>query len=140
MIKLTSENFESTLNTVNGAYLIKFGSKTCGPCNTMAPVLEKLQVENSEFKIFEIDTNESPELAGHFQIRSVPTMHFCEGREILYTCNGITPFKDLQYIINNLDDPTFRESGEFKVEKSKNYFYPILFASVVAFVAILMAI
>jgi thioredoxin 1 len=106
----------------------------------MAPVLSKLDQENPHVNIFEVDTNESPEIAAHFNIRSVPTIHFCEGREILYTFNGVTPFRDLQYVIDNINDEYFRKFGEFKSQAKKNYFYPILFVTIVFFISLLMVI
>ena len=120
---LTSENFENSVNTINGPYIIKFGSKTCGPCNTMAPVLEKFREINPQVKLFEIDTDQSPELASHFEIRSVPTIHICEGREILYSFHGLTPLRDIEYVINNINDPHFREHGEFNMQQVKKTYY-----------------
>lgn len=117
--KLNSENFEYVAQSEKGPYIIKFGSETCGPCNTMKPVLDKLAQENQGISIYDVDTNESPELAAHFGIRAVPTIHYCEDREILYTFNGVTPLRDMQYVIDNINDPHFRETGEFKVENEK---------------------
>lgn len=133
MNKLNSENFENTISTQKGPFLIKFGSTSCGPCKSMAPVLEKLSFENPTFPIFEIDTNESPEIASYFGVKSVPTMHFCENREIFFSTVGLTPFRDLQYVINNIDDPYMRENGHFQTEEKKSYFAPILISSIVLF-------
>lgn len=139
MERISSENFDSIINQLDSPYLLKFGSKTCGPCNTMGPVLEKLSEENPDFKVYEVDTDESPELAGSFEIKSIPAMHFCDGREIIYSLQGVTPFRDLQYIIHNINDPHLREHGEFKIEEKKSHFGAILFVSIVAFIALLMA-
>ncbi len=138
--KLESEHFETTVNTITGPYLLKFGSTTCGPCQMMIPVLEKLSAQNPDFPIFDIDTNESPELAAHFNIRSVPTMFFCEDREVIMDLNGLTPYKDLQYIIDNINDPYLREHGEFNVVKKKDNFIPYLIAGIVAFILLLILI
>ncbi|OUR97128.1 hypothetical protein A9Q84_12425 [Halobacteriovorax marinus] len=137
MEKLTDDNFESVINAQNGPFFIKFGSTSCGPCNTMAPVLEKLSFENPSFPMFEVDTNLSPDIAAHFEIKSVPTMHFCEDREVFFTSVGITPFRDLQFVINNIDDVYMREHGHFKVEQKKSYFAPILISSIVFFLLLM---
>jgi thioredoxin 1 len=117
--KLNNENFEYVAQTEKKLYIIKFGSKTCGPCNTMKPVLDKLAQDNPKTSIYEVDTDESPELAAHFEIRSVPTIHYCENREIIYSFHGVTPLRDLQYVIENKDDTHFRETGSFKTEETK---------------------
>lgn len=140
MKKLTSQDFETMANTTRGPYLLKFGSTTCGPCKMMIPVLEKVASVNPDFPIFDIDTHESPELAQHFNIRSVPTMLFCENREIIMSLNGLTPYKDLQYVIDNINDPHLREFGEFNVEKKKDYFIPLLVSAIIIFIALLIVI
>ncbi|PIK15414.1 thioredoxin family protein [Halobacteriovorax sp. JY17] len=140
MKKVDSENFDTIVNTTRGPYLLKFGSTTCGPCQMMIPVLEKLAAENPDFPIYDIDTHESPELAEHFNIRSVPTMFFCEDRQVIMDLNGLTPYKDLQYIIDNINDPHLREYGEFKVDKKKDNFIPFLILGIIVFVLLLILI
>lgn len=117
---LTAENLDRVAKKEKMPFLIKFTSKTCAPCKTMAPILETFHRENPKTSIYEVDTDSSYELAGHFDIRSVPTTLVCEGREILYQFTGVTPKGDLEYVINNINDPYFREHGEFKVKASKD--------------------
>lgn len=112
--RLNAENFESVVNNEKGLFLIKFFSPTCGPCKTMTPVFEKLAQENDDVSFYEVDTMESPELAAHFNVRGVPYMVYCENREVLYEFTGLTPLGNLQYVINNINDPYFREHGHFK--------------------------
>ncbi|ATH07624.1 hypothetical protein BIY24_06595 [Halobacteriovorax marinus] len=138
MKKIDSENFNTIVDTSTGPYLLKFGSTTCGPCHAMKPVLEKLASENPDFPVYEIDTNESPELAAHFGIRSVPTMFFCENREVIIQFTGLTPFKDLQYTIENINDPHLREHGSFAVEKKKDLFIPLLVVGIILFALLLI--
>lgn len=138
MKKINSENFDTIVNTSKGPYLLKFGSPTCGPCQMMKPVLEKLTQENPNFPVYEIDTHESPELAQHFNIRSVPAMFFCEQREVIMELKGLTPYRDLQYTIDNINDPHLRQFGEFKIEKKKDYFIPSLIVGIVLFMALLV--
>lgn len=141
MRKVNSLEFDGLISSYKGPYLLKFGSKTCGPCNTMGPVLEKLSEQNPDFKILEIDTDESPELAALFSIRSIPALHFCKDREILYSLTGITPYRDLQYIVDNIDSEYFKEHGEFAATPTKkSYFTAILMCSIIAFIALLMIV
>lgn len=130
--KITLENFDALISSQTRPYAIRFSSKTCGPCNTMIPVVEKVRSENPGFNFFEIDTDEEPELSSHFGIRSVPTIHICEQREILFSFHGITPFRDIHFVINNLNDPYFKEHGHFKANSDKkNYTFEIAVVSLV---------
>lgn len=133
--RLNNENFEETVTNEKDFFIIKFFSPTCGPCRTMAPVFDALEQNNPELKIYEIDTMESPELASHFNVRGVPYTVFCENREVLYDFTGTTPLGNLQYVINNINDPYFRETGEFKQsDEKKSYTFPLVIGAIVTFI------
>jgi len=124
MHRLVIENFDQEINQVSGPYLIKFFSPTCGPCHTMKPVFEAFEQQRTDFKVFEVDTMASPEIADMFNVRGVPFSAFCEGREIIYTFTGVTKLAELLYVAENINDPHMRETGEFNIQKSeKSSFY-----------------
>ena len=128
MIELNEENFDVLMAKENSAYVIKFFSPTCGPCHTMSPVVDKLDQENPKLNIYEVNTAFSPRLASHFGIRGVPSILFCEGESVLFQVSGVTPFGNLQYIINNLDNPTFRATGKFpepEGQKKTNLYFGV---------------
>jgi Thiol-disulfide isomerase and thioredoxins len=56
-----------------GPVLMKIGSKHCGPCQAMRPMLKELATEYSgRATIVSIDITESPDLATYFNIAYVP--------------------------------------------------------------------
>jgi len=139
MIKtLTPDIVENIEFIEKEPYILKFSSPTCAPCNNMKPVMEAFEKEKPEFTVYEIDTQESPEIAAYFNIRSVPTIHVCEKRDILYSFHGTTPLRDLLYVVNNLDDKTFRETGSFSTEEvKKSYTFEIVIGLMVVAFAML---
>jgi len=58
--------------------IIDFYASWCGPCKTIAPILEDLANEyEGQIDIYKIDTEAEEELAGAFGIRSIPSILFC---------------------------------------------------------------
>ena len=58
--------------------IIDFYAAWCGPCKTIAPILEDLAKEyDGQIDIYKIDTEAEQELAGAFGIRSIPSILFC---------------------------------------------------------------
>ena len=58
--------------------IIDFYAAWCGPCKTIAPILEDLAKEYDEqIYIYKADTEVEQELAGAFGIRSIPSVLFC---------------------------------------------------------------
>jgi thioredoxin 1 len=117
--EVTNENFEEIVNSEKGLFIIKFFSDTCGPCKTMDPVINLLEEKNPNINIYKVNTGLNPELAEHFEIRGVPTVIYCENREVLYQFVGLTPLNDFQYVIDNINDSHFRETGDFKLPEKK---------------------
>lgn len=57
--------------------LIDFYADWCGPCKTVAPVLEELQKEYGDrITIYKVDTEDQRELSAMFGVQSIPSLLF----------------------------------------------------------------
>lgn len=72
--------------------LVEFGAKWCPPCKVLLPILEDLQREEGDrLSIFQVDCDESPELASQFGVMSMPTVVVFHNGEPVDKYVGLRP-------------------------------------------------
>jgi|SRR5579872_2386076 len=83
-ITLDSASFATHIEKGTLPVLVDFWAPWCGPCRMMAPVLERAaQQRASTLQVAKVNTDEQPQLAGRFDIRSIPTLIlFSAGKEV----------------------------------------------------------
>ena len=72
--------------------IIDFYADWCGPCKSIAPVLEELAAEyDGQIYIYKINTETEQELASAFGIRSIPSLLFVPMNEAPQMAQGAMP-------------------------------------------------
>ena len=56
--------------------IVDFYADWCGPCKTIAPILEELDAEYDNVDFYKVNTEEQTELAATFGIQSIPSILF----------------------------------------------------------------
>ena len=80
--------------------IIDFYADWCGPCKSLAPILEVLGEDyQGKVNIYKVDTEAEQELSGAFGLRSIPSMLFCPAEGQPQMANGALPKPELERII-----------------------------------------
>ena len=96
--ELTRENFEDVL-AGDDMILIDFWAGWCGPCRFFAPVYERVSEKHADIVFGKVDTEAQQELAGAFQISSIPTLMIIRDRVVLYAQPGALREPELEKLI-----------------------------------------
>lgn len=100
-LTVTHENFQKTLDESN-ILLVDFWASWCGPCRAFAPTFEAASEKYPDVVFAKVDTEAQQELAGFFQIRSIPTLMIFRERVLLYNEAGALPPAALEQIIEQV--------------------------------------
>jgi thioredoxin 1 len=81
---LSEATFAEEVNSATEAVLVDFWAEWCGPCKTIAPILEELSGEQAgKLKIAKVDVDDNQGLARQYGVQSIPTMIvFKDGVEV----------------------------------------------------------
>ena len=90
-IQVNKNNFQEVVLNSDKPVLVDFWASWCGPCRMVAPVLEEIANERSDVKVCKINVDEEPELAGRYNVMSIPTLLVVKEGQVVNQAVGARP-------------------------------------------------
>jgi thioredoxin 1 len=100
-VALGMESFKESVEKT-GIVFIDWWAAWCGPCRAFAPTYEKVAEANPDITFAKIDTDAEQQLAGAFQIRSIPTLMIFRDGIPLFAQAGALPQAALEELIQKV--------------------------------------
>ena len=81
---VTDSTFKEEVLDNEVPVLVDFWAPWCGPCRMVAPVVEEIALQyDGRLKVVKVNTDENPQIASQYGIRSIPTlMIFKDGQKV----------------------------------------------------------
>jgi len=96
-VSVTDDTFQQEVLSCHGAVLLDCWAPWCGPCRSVAPVLDQLASEYAgRLKIAKLNVDENPGTASRYQIQSIPTMLFFKNGQLINRIVGALPRLEIE--------------------------------------------
>lgn len=99
----TNADFEEQVLKSSVPVLVDFWAVWCGPCQMVAPIVDELANEYAgKVKVRKLNTDENPEVAGRYQVMSIPTILFFKNGQVVEKLVGARPKRQFKEMIDQL--------------------------------------
>src|SRR4028118_1832699 len=95
-VKKQFTSFQDLLSGSDLPVLVDFYATWCGPCQMMAPILDKVNTQlKGRLQVVKIDTDKYPQLASQYQIHALPTLVLFKDAQPVERIEGVLSAEQL---------------------------------------------
>jgi len=113
------EDFEASVlqASLEVPVVVDFWAPWCAPCQTLKPMLEKLAEEyKGRFLLAKVNSDENQELAGHFGVRSIPSVKVVYQGQLVDGFDGALPEGQVRAFLDRIALPAGETERDLRAE------------------------
>jgi thioredoxin 1 len=101
VLEATDANFDSEILKSDILCLVDFWAPWCGPCKTIAPVLEELaELYAGKLKVAKMNVDDNPRTPTRYGVRGIPNLVLIKAGEMVDQIVGAVPKDQLTAAID----------------------------------------
>lgn len=102
-VKKQFNSFEDLISGSDVPVLVDFYATWCGPCQMMAPILDKVNAQlKGRLQVVKIDSDKYPQLASQYQIHALPTLVLFKNGQPVDRIEGVLPAEQIIFRLQPL--------------------------------------
>ena len=103
LFEITDVSFDSDVIRSDLPVLVDFWAAWCGPCKTIAPVIQEIAIEYSgKVKVGKVDVDQNNQIAMQYGIRSIPTLLILKDGKVIDQIVGAVPKKSITDLLDKV--------------------------------------
>ncbi|WP_073112361.1 thioredoxin [Hymenobacter daecheongensis] len=93
---MPKKSFSELISSPGMPVLVDFYADWCGPCKTMAPILEQVAAQHQgKLKVIKVDVDRNQAAAQQFRVQSIPTLILFHKGQPVWRQAGVVPAAQL---------------------------------------------
>ncbi|MDR1801914.1 MAG: thioredoxin [Lachnospiraceae bacterium] len=101
IVHVGEDNFEKEVLKSEIPVMVDFWAPWCGPCRSLAPVIDEIAEEVIGTKICKCDTDKAMNIAKKYRIMSIPTLILFKNGENVKSLIGVRTKSEILEMINS---------------------------------------